>query len=93
MKPSQFHTSLALSAVCAALSLTLFILGNLTHGQQAGLQKLQAQYQAQQEQINAGIAISQQVGPNLLKDMASFTDDAAIKAILAKHGYNPGTNP
>lgn len=89
MKPSHYHTSLALSAVCAVLSLTLFIMGISARGLQNDLQKLQAQYQTQQEQINAGVTISQQVGPSLLKDMASITDDAGMKAVLSKHGYNP----
>ena len=89
MKPSHFYTSVALSGLCVVLSLTLFILGSSTRSQQAQLQKLQAQYQTQQDQINAGITIGQQVGPNLLKDVASFSDDAALKAVLAKHGYNP----
>ena len=93
MKPSHFHLSLALSSVCLALSLVLFLLGNSTRHQQAGLQKLQAQYQTQQEQISVGMTLSQQIGPNLLRDMASFTDDAAMKAILLKHGYNPGATP
>lgn len=89
MKPSHYHTSLALSAGCAVLSLTLFAMGISTRGLQNDLQKLQAQYQTQQEQINAGVTISQQVGPSLLKDMASFADDAGMKAVLSKHGYNP----
>ena len=88
MKPSHFHTALALSAGCAVLSLALFIMGISARGLQGDLQKLQTQYQTQQEQINAGLTISQQVGPNLLKDMASFPEDAAMKAVLAKHGYN-----
>ena len=93
MKPSQYHTTIAISAVCLALSLALFILGNSTRNQQADFQKLQAQYQTQQEQINVGITMSQQIGPNLLRDMASFTDDAAMKAVLVKHGYNPNAAP
>ena len=89
MKPSHYNISLALSVLCAILSLTLFIMGISARGLQSDLQKLQAQYQTQQEQINAGLTISQQVGPNLLKDMASVTDDAGMKAVLSKHGYNP----
>ena len=93
MKPTHFHTSIAISAVCLALSLILFILGHSTRNQQGDLQKLQAQYQTQQEQISAGVTMSQQIGPNLLRDMASFADDAAMKAVLVKHGYNPETAP
>ena len=73
----------------ATANLTLFIMGISARGLQNDLQKLQAQYQTQQEQINAGVTISQQVGPSLLKDMASITDDAGMKAVLSKHGYNP----
>ena len=93
MKPSHFYTAAAISALCLILSLSLFILENSTRNRQAELQKLQAQYQTQQEQISAGVTMSQQIGPNLLRDMASFTDDAAMKAVLVKHGYNPGAAP
>ena len=93
MKRSHFYTSAAISALCLILSLSLFILENSARNRQAELQKLQAQYQTQQEQINAGVTMSQQIGPNLLRDMASFTDDAAMKAVLVKHGYNPGAAP
>ena len=89
MKPTHYYIAVALAALCLVLSLTLFFLGSSTRSQQADLQKLQAQYQTQQEQINAGLTISQQVGPNLLRDMASVTDDAGMKAVLSKHGYNP----
>ena len=93
MKPSQFYAAIALSALCLILSLALLVLENSARNQQADLQKLQAQYQTQQEQISAGATITQQIGPNLLKDMASFTGDAAMKAVLAKHGYNPDAAP
>ena len=57
---------------------------------QAELQKLQAQYQTQQDIITTGITIGQQIGPNVLKDMAAAAaEDPAMKAVLAKHGYNP----
>ena len=92
MKPTHYYIAVALAALCLVLSLTLFILGSSTRRQQADLQKLQAQYQTQQEQINAGLTISQQVGPNLLRDMASVTDDPGMKAVLSKHGYNPAAN-
>ena len=93
MKPVHFYISTALAALCLVLSFTLFILGNSTRNRQAELQKLQAQYQTQQEAINTGITIGQQIGPNLLKDMAALTDDAAMKAVLAKHGYNTDAAP
>ena len=93
MKPTHYYIALALAALCLVLSLTLFFLGSSTRNQQADFQKLQAQYQTQQEQINVGITMSQQIGPNLLRDMASFADDAAMKAVLVKHGYNPNAAP
>ncbi len=89
MKPIHFYISTAIGALCLILSFTLVILGSSTRSRQADLQKLQAQYQTQQEHINTGITIGQQVGPNLLKDMASVTGDAGMKAVLVKHGYNP----
>lgn len=89
MKSSHYYTSLALSGLCAVLTLTIFAMGRSIRGLQSEIQKLQTQYQTQQEQINAGVTISQQVGPNLIRDMASFPDDAAMKAVLSKHGYNP----
>ena len=92
MKPSHYYTSLALSVLCAVLSLTLFIMGSAARSLQSDLQKLQAQYQTQQEQINASVTIREQIVPNLFKDMASFPEDAAMKAILSKHGAPP-TNP
>ena len=89
MKPVHFYTATALAALCVILSFSLFILENSARNRQSELQKLQAQFQTQQEQISTGITIGQQVGPNLLKDMAAVTDDAAMKAVLARHGYNP----
>jgi len=48
----------------------------------------QAAVQAQQEQINQGTVIAQQIGPNLLHDMAEASaKNEKMKQLLAKHGY------
>jgi hypothetical protein len=48
----------------------------------------QAAVQAQQEQINQGTVIAQQIAPNLLHDMAEASvKNDKIKQILARHGY------
>ena len=86
MKPNQYYTSIGVASLCAVLSLALLILGSTSRGLQLDVQKLQIQYQSQQEQINAATTISQQIIPNLFKDMASLKDNAAMKAILQKHG-------
>ena len=91
-----FYISTAATALCLILSIVVFAVGSSNHSLQTELQKqqktLQAQQQvlqAQQEEINAGNQISQQIGPNLLRDMAaSSVKNEKMKALLAKHGYN-----
>ncbi len=91
-----FYISVAASALCLILSLVVFAVGNSNHSLQLEAQKqqkaLQAQQQALQEQqreIDAGNQISQQIGPNLLRDMAaSSVKNTKMKDLLAKHGYN-----
>ena len=92
MKPNQYYTAIGLASLCAVLSLALLILGSTTRGVQMDLQKLQVQYQLQQDQINAATTISQQIIPNLFKDMGSLKDNAGMKAILQKHGGAPPEN-
>ncbi len=89
MKTTHYYTALGLGAACLVLSLTLLILGNSAHGLQADVQKLQTQLQTQQDQINAGVTIQQQVIPNLFTDLAKFPEDVAIKALIAKHSSSP----
>ena len=89
MKSNQYYISIGLASLCAVLSLALLILGATTHSLQLELQKMQVQYQSQQEQINAGVTISQQIIPSLFKDMGSIKDNPGIKAILQKHGALP----
>ena len=117
MKSLNLLLSTGASILCLVLCIWLFILGSSGQGVQSELQKLQQevqdrqqvlegkqqQLQAQQEQINAGNTISQQVGPALLRDLATLSvKNEAMKKLLSKHGYNvevkpdeskPGTKP
>ena len=86
MKPNQYYISISVASLCAVLTLALLILGSTSRGLQLDVQKLQIKYQTQQDQINAGSTISQQIIPNLFKDMGSLKDNAGMKAILQKHG-------
>ena len=93
MKPA-YYVSLAAAALCLVLSVVIFVVGSLNQGGQTEVQQQQQQFQAQQEQINAGNAISQQVGPNLLRDMAiSSIKNDKMKGVLTKHGYNVNYTP
>ena len=85
----QYYISVAASALCLVLSVIVFAVGNSNQSLQAEVQKQQQALQTQQEEINAGNQISQQIGPNLLRDMAaSSVKNEKMKALLAKHGYN-----
>ena len=94
-----FYLSVAASGVSLILSIVLFTFGGINQGLQVEIQKQQADLQKQQDQINTGNAISQKVGPELLRDMAiSSIKDEKMKLLLAKHGYNvatptPGASP
>jgi hypothetical protein len=89
-----FYVSLASTGLCLLLSIIIFAVGNSNQSIQAEVQKQQLELQKQQEQINTGNQISQQVGPNLLRDMAtSSVKNEKMKALLAKHGYNVTYNP
>ena len=88
MRSSHFYISTALAAICLLLSIWIIFAGSSNQKLQTELSKQQQQLQAQQEQINAGNVISQQVGPNILRDMAMVSvEDQAMKDLLAKHGY------
>lgn len=102
MRSSQFYISTALAAVCLILSIWIIAAGSSNQKLQTELSKQQQQLQAQQEQINAGNVISQQIGPNILRDMAMVSvEDDAMKQLLSKHGYTvnvqatpaPGSTP
>jgi hypothetical protein len=89
MRSSQFYIATALAAVCLILSVWIIFAGSANQKLQTELQKQQQQLQAQQEQINNGTVIAQQVGPSVLRDMATVSvEDKEMKDLLAKHGYN-----
>ena len=71
----------AVACVCLTLVSIVFARQN---------QKLQAEVQAQQVLINKG-ALSQQIGGNLVREMAAAaqTDDK-MKELLRANGYNLG---
>lgn len=91
-----FYISTAASALCLVLSVVVFAIGRSNHGiqqdikkQQQGIQTQQQALQGQQQEIEAGNQISQQIGPNLLRDMAAASvKNEKMKALLSKHGYN-----
>ena len=92
MKPIHLqYIATGLAALCAILGLALLILGSSARSLQSELRTLQAQFEGQSEQINAAIAIRQQVIPNLFADLAKNPEDVTFKALLSKHGANPGT--
>ncbi len=97
----SFYISVAAAALCLVLSIILLIQGNINQGLQNDIQVQQAEYQKQQDEINRGNVISQQVGPALLRDMAvASTKNEKMKALLASNGYTvnlatpaPGASP
>lgn len=97
----SFYISVAAAALCLVLSIILLIQGNINQSLQNDVQTQQGLLQAQQEEINRGNAISQQVGPALLRDMAvASTKNEKMKALLAANGYTvnmatpaPGASP
>lgn len=92
----SFLVSVATAALSLVLAIIVLIVGFTNHslqteiqGQQKEIQKQQAEIQKQQEEINKGNSISQQVGPNLLRDMAvASLKNEKMKTLLGKHGYN-----
>jgi predicted Holliday junction resolvase-like endonuclease len=85
MKPPQFIVTVVLSLLPLILVVNLIIMGQKN-------QTLQAQLQAQQEEINKGSA-TQQVGVNLLKEIAAASvKDEALKDVLTKSGYSVTVN-
>jgi predicted Holliday junction resolvase-like endonuclease len=86
MKPPQFIVTVVLSLVVLVLVINLIFMGQKN-------QALQAELQAQQEDINKG-SMSQQIGTNLLKEIAqaSVTDEK-LKEVLSKSGYTVNIKP
>ena len=87
-----FYISVAAAALSLVLSAVLFVVGSSNQSLNGEIQKENQELQKQQDQINTGNAISQKVGPELLRDMAiSSIKDENMKLLLAKHGYNVAT--
>lgn len=86
MKAPQFYLTSALGALCLILTITTVILGK-------GNNALMQTQQQQQEEINRG-NMSQQIGQNLLKDMAEVSlRNEKIKNVLARNGYTVNVAP
>ena len=92
----SFFISVAAAALSLLLSIIILVVGQINQGLQSDIQGKQKEVQAiqsdlqkQQEQINIANQISQQLGPNLLREMAvSSLKNDKMKALLNKHGYN-----
>ncbi len=86
MKRWQFILLLVLGLACFCLSLVSIVFARAN-------QQLQADVQAQQVLINKG-AVSQQIGANLLREMAAVAQtDEKMKALLRDKGYNLAPGP
>jgi hypothetical protein len=96
-----YYISVAASALALVLSIVLFAVGSTNQTLQNEVQAQQTELQKQQQEIEKGSQISQQVGPNLLRDMAvASTKSEKMKQLLAKNGYQvnvatpaPGSSP
>lgn len=86
MKGAEYYISVCVAGLCVVFSALLFALAGSARSMQSDIQKLQAQYQMQQEQINSGVTLGQQVAPNIFKDLSAFPEDVSIMALIAKHG-------
>ncbi len=81
MKRWQFALLMIIAVACVCLTLVSVVFARQN-------QKLQADVQAQQVIINKG-ALSQQIGTNLLREMAAAAQsDAKMKQLLQDNGYN-----
>ncbi len=86
----QFFTTSGLALLCVILSIWVIFSGKTN-------QRLQAELQAQQIEINKGTQ-SQQVATNLLRDIGNAaTKNSKLKDLLTKNGFtlteNPTTSP
>jgi alpha-N-acetylglucosamine transferase len=83
MKSIAYVIVLLLSVVCVVLSVSLVLTFRVNQRVQEGLQ-------ANQKLLNSGILgpQGQQIGNNLLQDMANTaTRNGDMRQLLAKHGY------
>ena len=86
MKLPQFIVTVILSLVALILVINLIFMGNNN-------QKLQANLQQEQQEINRG-SMSQQIGTKMLQDIAQASlKDEALKDVLAKSGYSVNYTP
>ena len=90
MKSTHYVIILLLSMVCFVLSVSLVLTFKVNQG-------LQAELQANQQRLNSGILgpQGQQIGNNLLQDMANTANrNAGMRQLLAKYGYQiqPSSN-
>jgi hypothetical protein len=90
MKRWQFTLLLVIGIVCVCLSLVTIVFARQNR-------RLQEALQAQQAMINKG-ALSQQVGNNLLREMAVVAQrDEKMRKLLQDNGFNlpasPTSNP
>ena len=82
----QFLTTAGLGIICVILSIAVIISGRAN-------QKLQAELQNQQVEINKG-TMSQQVGTNLLRDIATAaTKNDKLRDLLKRNGFTLTENP
>jgi signal transduction histidine kinase len=85
MKPPQFIVTVILALIPLVLVINLIFMGQKN-------QSLQNTLQQQQVDINKG-SMSQQIGVNLLKDIAQASvKDDKLSAVLADNGYHVTVN-
>ena len=86
MRRWQFLLLLVLGIVCICLSVVAIVFAGEN-------QKLQNEIQVQQATINKG-ALSQQIGANLLREMATVAQsDERMRNLLKDNGYNVAPQP
>ena len=86
MKRWQYLVLLVLGAACLCLSLVTIVFARQNR-------KLQQVAQEQQAIIQKG-ALSQQIGSNLLREMAAVApSDEKMRDLLKENGYNVATPP
>ena len=86
MKRWQFVLLMTIGVACLCLSLVTIVFARQNR-------KLQEAVQAQQAIINKG-AVSQQIGTNLLREMAAAAQtDEKIRQLLEASGNNPSATP
>ena len=86
MKRWQFVLLMTIGVACLCLSLVTIVFARQNR-------KLQEAVQAQQAIINKG-AVSQQIGTNLLREMAAAAQtDEKMRELLEASGYNSSVMP